>query len=145
MKWSWKLAQVAGIEVYVHATFVLLIGWVALNHGWRGAAWPPSRQRPKLSVVDSQSAKWRHYHAQFSVLFGRDKTPFHAEPIHLQLAAVRKVMALLKEIEQAASTAPMDLGQHASLFVEAANLIFPQGRNRTAINTLEGVLSSTFV
>ena len=32
MKWSWKLGQVAGIGVYVHATFLLLIGWVALSH-----------------------------------------------------------------------------------------------------------------
>ena len=32
MKWSWKLGQVAGIGVYMHATFLLLIGWVALSH-----------------------------------------------------------------------------------------------------------------
>ncbi len=32
MRWSWKLAQVAGIGVYMHATFLLLIGWVALRH-----------------------------------------------------------------------------------------------------------------
>ncbi|MBI3046700.1 MAG: site-2 protease family protein [Acidobacteria bacterium] len=32
MKWSWKLAHVAGIGVYMHATFLLLIGWVALGH-----------------------------------------------------------------------------------------------------------------
>jgi Zn-dependent protease/predicted transcriptional regulator len=32
MKWSWKLGEFAGIEVYMHATFLLLIGWVALTH-----------------------------------------------------------------------------------------------------------------
>ena len=32
MKWSWKLGQVAGIGVYMHATFLLLLGWVALSH-----------------------------------------------------------------------------------------------------------------
>ncbi len=32
MKWSWKLGEFAGIGVYMHATFLLLIGWVALSH-----------------------------------------------------------------------------------------------------------------
>jgi len=32
MKWSWKLGEYAGISVYVHATFLILIGWVALAH-----------------------------------------------------------------------------------------------------------------
>lgn len=32
MKWSWKLGEVAGIGVYMHATFLILIGWVALIH-----------------------------------------------------------------------------------------------------------------
>jgi Zn-dependent protease/CBS domain-containing protein len=32
MGWSWKLGEVAGIGVYMHATFLLLIGWVALIH-----------------------------------------------------------------------------------------------------------------
>jgi Zn-dependent protease/predicted transcriptional regulator len=32
MKWSWKLGEVAGIGVHVHATFLLLIAWVALLH-----------------------------------------------------------------------------------------------------------------
>lgn len=36
MAWSWKLARVAGIDVYVHVTFVLLLGWVGLEH-WRGS------------------------------------------------------------------------------------------------------------
>jgi Zn-dependent protease len=32
MKWSWKLTRLAGIDVYVHATFFILIAWIALNH-----------------------------------------------------------------------------------------------------------------
>jgi Zn-dependent protease len=32
MKWSWKIARLWGIDVYMHATFLLLIGWVALNY-----------------------------------------------------------------------------------------------------------------
>lgn len=32
MKWSWRLGRVAGVDVYMHATFVLLIGWVAFNY-----------------------------------------------------------------------------------------------------------------
>ena len=33
MKWSWKIGRIAGISVYVHATFLLLIAWLALI-GW---------------------------------------------------------------------------------------------------------------
>jgi len=36
MKWSWKLAEVAGIGIYMHATFLLLIGWVVLSHWTEG-------------------------------------------------------------------------------------------------------------
>src|SRR5512135_1618580 len=32
MKWSWKLGTFAGIAVYMHATFLLLLGWIALSH-----------------------------------------------------------------------------------------------------------------
>src|SRR5512143_181178 len=32
MKWSWKIGTFAGIAVNVHATFVLLLGWIALTH-----------------------------------------------------------------------------------------------------------------
>src|SRR5436309_15881935 len=32
MKWSWKLGTVAGIGLYVHGTFLLLLGWVGLSH-----------------------------------------------------------------------------------------------------------------
>ncbi len=37
MRWSWKLGTFAGIGVHVHATFALLLTWVALTH------WLPSR------------------------------------------------------------------------------------------------------
>ena len=31
MKWSWRLGSVAGIALYVHATFLLLLAWVAIG------------------------------------------------------------------------------------------------------------------
>jgi Zn-dependent protease len=31
-EWAWRIGRIAGIEIYVHATFVLLVGWVALSH-----------------------------------------------------------------------------------------------------------------
>jgi Zn-dependent protease/CBS domain-containing protein len=37
MKWSWKVGRLAGIDVYVHATFVLLMSWVVFG-GWFGGA-----------------------------------------------------------------------------------------------------------
>ena len=32
MSWSWRIGRIAGIDVYVHWTFFLLLGWVALAH-----------------------------------------------------------------------------------------------------------------
>lgn len=32
MRWSWKIAKVAGIELRVHATFLLLLAWAALSY-----------------------------------------------------------------------------------------------------------------
>lgn len=32
MKWSWRIGTFAGIAVYVHATFLLLLGWIGLSH-----------------------------------------------------------------------------------------------------------------
>ncbi|HSK87938.1 MAG TPA: site-2 protease family protein, partial [Anaerolineales bacterium] len=32
MKWQWKIGTFAGIDVFVHATFLLLIGWIGYSH-----------------------------------------------------------------------------------------------------------------
>jgi Zn-dependent protease/CBS domain-containing protein len=39
MKWSWKIGRLWGIDIYMHATFLLIIGWVAFSywlelHNW---------------------------------------------------------------------------------------------------------------
>lgn len=39
MKWQWKLARIAGIDVYMHATFLILIGWVAYSHWTEQGSW----------------------------------------------------------------------------------------------------------
>ncbi|MEM7158827.1 MAG: site-2 protease family protein [Myxococcota bacterium] len=36
MKWSWKLGRFAGIDTYVHASFLLLVAWSAWS-AWSGA------------------------------------------------------------------------------------------------------------
>ncbi len=36
MKWSWKIGEFFGIGVYLHATFVLLIGFIAVMHWLQG-------------------------------------------------------------------------------------------------------------
>jgi len=32
MKWSWKIGSFAGIDVFMHATFLLIIGWVGFSY-----------------------------------------------------------------------------------------------------------------
>ena len=32
MKWSWKIGTLAGIELRIHVTFLLLLGWVGASH-----------------------------------------------------------------------------------------------------------------
>ena len=32
MNWSWRIGRIAGIDVYIHFTFVLLLAWVALEY-----------------------------------------------------------------------------------------------------------------
>ncbi|WP_437656824.1 site-2 protease family protein [Sorangium sp. So ce1182] len=30
--WSWSVGSVAGVDLYLHATFLVLLGWIALSH-----------------------------------------------------------------------------------------------------------------
>lgn len=39
MKWQWKIARIAGIDVYMHTTFLLLIGWVAFGYWTEQRTW----------------------------------------------------------------------------------------------------------
>jgi len=32
MKWSWRMGRIAGIDVYLHATFLILLAWVGFSH-----------------------------------------------------------------------------------------------------------------
>jgi len=32
MSWSWRIGRLAGIDLYVHGTFLILLGWVGLSH-----------------------------------------------------------------------------------------------------------------
>lgn len=41
MKWSWRVGKIAGIDVFIHATFLLLIAFVVLTH------WIPNRDPGK--------------------------------------------------------------------------------------------------
>ncbi len=32
MKWSWKVARIAGIDVFIHSTFLILIAWIGFSY-----------------------------------------------------------------------------------------------------------------
>lgn len=36
MKWFWKVGQLAGIDLRIHATFLLLCGWVLASYWMAG-------------------------------------------------------------------------------------------------------------
>lgn len=42
MKWSLRLARLAGIDVFVHWTFILLIGWILVSNLGAGRSWSES-------------------------------------------------------------------------------------------------------
>jgi len=39
MRWQWKLGTFAGIDVFIHATFLLLIGWIGYSHWLEYGSW----------------------------------------------------------------------------------------------------------
>lgn len=39
MKWQWKIGRFFDIDVYMHATFLLLIGWVGISHWTERQSW----------------------------------------------------------------------------------------------------------
>jgi Zn-dependent protease/CBS domain-containing protein len=39
MKWQWKLARIAGIDVFMHITFLIIIGWVAYSSWTEQRTW----------------------------------------------------------------------------------------------------------
>ncbi|HEX9705223.1 MAG TPA: site-2 protease family protein [Gemmatimonadales bacterium] len=32
MRWSWRIGRIVGIDLYMHLTFLILVGWVAVRH-----------------------------------------------------------------------------------------------------------------
>ncbi len=36
MRWSWRIGQVAGIGIFIHATFLIIIAWVVFAHWSEG-------------------------------------------------------------------------------------------------------------
>ncbi|NNC36176.1 MAG: site-2 protease family protein [Acidimicrobiales bacterium] len=39
MKWSWKLLRVAGIDIYIHATFLIFLVWIGIVFWNIGQSW----------------------------------------------------------------------------------------------------------
>src|SRR5512137_2666748 len=41
MKWSFKLSRILGIDIYIHFTFLILLGFIGLKH-WTTGGGPPA-------------------------------------------------------------------------------------------------------
>ena len=39
MKWQWKIGRFLGIDVYIHATFLLLLGWIGYSYWLESREW----------------------------------------------------------------------------------------------------------
>lgn len=39
MKWSWKIGRIAGVDVFFHWTFLLLVGWILASYLATGQGW----------------------------------------------------------------------------------------------------------
>jgi len=39
MKWSWKIGRIAGVDVFLHWTFLLLVGWILASYLATGQGW----------------------------------------------------------------------------------------------------------
>ena len=51
MKWSWKIGTFAGVALYMHATFPLLLGWIALTHWMQSHGLLPALLGIRLTVA----------------------------------------------------------------------------------------------
>ena len=66
-KWSWNCAEFRGIGVYMHATFLIVMGFIVLSH--RSADSSSTRSKV-LQTVTPTSSDWRD-HGLFSNSRGR--------------------------------------------------------------------------
>ena len=59
MRWSIKLAKVAGIEVRMHLTFLLLLAWIAVIYYRQGGtpAMVPSKQSTSAEATAPRAEK----------------------------------------------------------------------------------------
>jgi Zn-dependent protease/predicted transcriptional regulator len=39
MKWSWKIGRLWGIDIFMHVTFLLIVGWLAVNYWFELHNW----------------------------------------------------------------------------------------------------------
>ena len=65
MGWSWRIARIAGIDVYMHFTFLLLLAWVGASHylargnaGDGGMAMRMASGRPRAWAASVFIASW---------------------------------------------------------------------------------------
>jgi len=71
MRWSWKIARIAGIQIDVHATFLILLAWVALADYARARTAGAALAGVLLTLVIFASVVLHEYgHALTAARFG---------------------------------------------------------------------------